>query len=494
MGYQKQNFANGEVLSASQLNHIEQGIVDVESDANKTKAVVDKIIDPTLSLSGKAADAKAAGDAVSQIKEDLGEVATFETLKPNFISGVLLWNSITSIMKLMENEKRASADLRFLELGQGDTVGITDYSTYSIAFGDNFEGWYGGGYHKTDITANSSTILPYIILVKRNDEADMTEKDFESLKNQFHSSKKKYSAKATKEFAETVSGQLDIPYRANNYVHISFDDVSLCIKNLSTGKFKSVWNEPFFEMLLNLHDKYGAVFSLYIWDVQNLANVSNKYRKEFILASDWLKFGFHATNEGSLENATYESAKTEYNNFVDSIYNVCGGINSIDRMPRLNYFASNLEACKALRDAKCGCIGFLNSDDSRKAYYLEQTQLDYLRTHSLYSDRTNGLQFVSTVMRLDWFVNGFSSQYKYNKPVKNNPYDELVYRYNQPDMGDLYSNLIVFTHEWQTYTTSYVLKADMVRRIEEVCKFANEYHYNFDFPQNRVQNITSYSV
>lgn len=190
MGYQKQNFANGEVLSASQLNHIEQGIVDVESDANKTKAVVDKIIDPTLSLSGKAADAKAAGDAVSQIKEDLGEVATFETLKPNFISGVLLWNSITSIMKLMENEKRASADLRFLELGQGDTVGITDYSTYSIAFGDNFEGWYGGGYHKTDITANSSTILPYIILVKRNDEADMTEKDFESLKNQFHSSKK----------------------------------------------------------------------------------------------------------------------------------------------------------------------------------------------------------------------------------------------------------------------------------------------------------------
>ena len=71
MSYQKQNFANGEVLSASQLNHIEQGIVDVESAANATKTVVDNIIDPTLSLSGKAADAKAAGDAVSQLKEDL---------------------------------------------------------------------------------------------------------------------------------------------------------------------------------------------------------------------------------------------------------------------------------------------------------------------------------------------------------------------------------------------------------------------------------------
>lgn len=74
MSYQKQNFANGEVLSASQLNHIEQGIVDVESAANATKTVVDKIIDPTLSLSGKAADAKVTGDAVGQLKEDLGDL------------------------------------------------------------------------------------------------------------------------------------------------------------------------------------------------------------------------------------------------------------------------------------------------------------------------------------------------------------------------------------------------------------------------------------
>lgn len=71
MSYQKQNFANGEVLTASQLNHIEQGIVDVESAANATKTVVDKIIDPTLSISGKAADAAKVGEAVGEIKKDL---------------------------------------------------------------------------------------------------------------------------------------------------------------------------------------------------------------------------------------------------------------------------------------------------------------------------------------------------------------------------------------------------------------------------------------
>lgn len=82
MSYQKQNFVNGEVLTASELNHIEQGIVDAESTANETKTVVDKIIDPTLSLSGKAADAAKVGEAINaeserakgvenQLKEDL---------------------------------------------------------------------------------------------------------------------------------------------------------------------------------------------------------------------------------------------------------------------------------------------------------------------------------------------------------------------------------------------------------------------------------------
>lgn len=76
MSYQKQNFANGEVLGAQQLNHIEDGIADVESAVSETKGVVDKIIDPTLSLSGKAADAKVTGDAIQDVRNDLATEVT----------------------------------------------------------------------------------------------------------------------------------------------------------------------------------------------------------------------------------------------------------------------------------------------------------------------------------------------------------------------------------------------------------------------------------
>ena len=73
MGYQKQNFVSGQVLNSAHLNHIEDGIVEVESSVENqaTKEDLKNTIDPTLSLSGKAAEAKATGDAVQGVKDDL---------------------------------------------------------------------------------------------------------------------------------------------------------------------------------------------------------------------------------------------------------------------------------------------------------------------------------------------------------------------------------------------------------------------------------------
>ena len=71
MSYEKQNFANGDVLTAAQLNHMEAGIADVESAVDEAKTTVSSIIDPTLSISGKAADAKETGDRIGEVKEEI---------------------------------------------------------------------------------------------------------------------------------------------------------------------------------------------------------------------------------------------------------------------------------------------------------------------------------------------------------------------------------------------------------------------------------------
>lgn len=107
MSYQKQNFADGDVLTAAQLNHIEDGIAAVEYNANTsladkaTKAelqaettrakaaekanatAISSAIDPTLSLSGKAADAKATGDALAQRYTKAQADAKFGTGTPH---------------------------------------------------------------------------------------------------------------------------------------------------------------------------------------------------------------------------------------------------------------------------------------------------------------------------------------------------------------------------------------------------------------------------
>ena len=68
MIYQKQNFANGEVLTAAQLNHMEDGIVDLESNSNTAlagKADKSEVKANAKSISDEVIRAQAAESALS---------------------------------------------------------------------------------------------------------------------------------------------------------------------------------------------------------------------------------------------------------------------------------------------------------------------------------------------------------------------------------------------------------------------------------------------
>ena len=283
----------------------------------------------------------------------------------------------------------------------------------------------------------------------------------------------------------------------NNYMHISFDDVTICIQHLiaKQNKYTSLFEEPFFNLLKTLHETYGACFSLYIFNLNILPNLTNKFANDFKNNSDWLKLGFHSlTKDGHLDQYTPEQALQQYNDFISNAYRITGGLNSIDRIPRLNYYQADTDDLIALRDTDCGIIGTLTADDDRIMNYLTEPQRQYLRTHSKLIDINTGLTYLSTTLRLDWFLSNYTNENQYYKPVKTNPYDELVYRYSRSENADYYSTIIVFAHEWQMYNTNYIVDANFINYLKQTCQFAKDYQYDFDFPQNRIQDMTSLAL
>ena len=67
----------------------------------------------------------------------------------------------------------------------------------------------------------------------------------------------------------------DLPNNSGDgYIHFSIDDSNSIFEDLTKNedKYKTVFDQPYLKFVKGLHDKYGAVFSFYLfysWDVSN---------------------------------------------------------------------------------------------------------------------------------------------------------------------------------------------------------------------------------
>lgn len=268
----------------------------------------------------------------------------------------------------------------------------------------------------------------------------------------------------------------------NQFFHYSFDDVSSCFVNLSNNTYASLFEEPFFKKLQELHNKYNAKFSLYTY-TDKLANVPSSYANDFSNASDWLKIGYHSYSSGvSNANLTYDNAKSYWNDFVSNVIRITNNESCIDRYPRLEYFAGSLSALQGFRDGSCGALGFLSSDDTRLSYYFNSSQMQSLYGSSEYwVDTSNNLTFIRTDFRCDWLQSSFTSNYSYKKPIVSNAYDELKYRFNSGKYDNL-KYYVIFTHEWCVYDGNAI--SSNFQWVEDTCKFVKDFEYKFDYAQN----------
>lgn len=258
--------------------------------------------------------------------------------------------------------------------------------------------------------------------------------------------------------------------QSNKFLHFSLDDVVTVVSNLEGGSYSSIFEQPTLHILKRWHDTYGIVVSLYCQ--RQMGNIPSKYAQEFIENKGWLKFGWHG-NGSEWVNATYEFGLNQWNTFVAGVMQSVGDFEIIDRVPRLDYFHATENACKGLRDANCGCLGFLGCDDwsYNKAvrgtnYYLTDEQSTWLDTKDRLYDANNHLTFFKTDFRLEQIVQRW------------NNVNALKQYYRSAEGAAQAYDLIVFSHETYMSNSAYLSYA------ESIFQWANEIGYRFDFPMN----------
>lgn len=288
---------------------------------------------------------------------------------------------------------------------------------------------------------------------------------------------------------------------SDKMIHFSFDDTISSLRDLTekADTYSSVFQQPFFKVLKELHDTYGAVFSCYCFNqILNssdssiidfsLEDVTDAYANEFAANAHWLKFGFHSLN-GSMNHGgstTAEATKTAYNYFITQIVRITGSVKCIDLVVRLQNFAGNKESCQALRDCPCGIIGFLAGDYAEagktlpisfdnytvSGYYLTKPATVFLAHHGRYFDATEQLYFYPSCLRLDNIASA-------NVPTYMNYFNTI-------DSYGRSSTLIMYCHENQMFKNG-SCNADYKKRMAAVCDWGIANGYIFGFPMNKIR-------
>lgn len=204
------------------------------------------------------------------------------------------------------------------------------------------------------------------------------------------------------------------------YMHISFDDVCLCLNDLIIHEkdYISLFDNFFLKELREFHEEFGAVFTLNCfnrhteypdYDISKLPVV---FRQEWQENVSWLKFAFHAqNNESNYGKGTFAGGKilgdcpvqisASYSKFVNAVLRAVGTDRALDRVTRLGFFSGTRENVRALAQCPYGIKGLLTADDERISYYLEEEINRQVYENGSFYEKQENLLLLKTLQRLE---------------------------------------------------------------------------------------------
>ena len=209
-------------------------------------------------------------------------------------------------------------------------------------------------------------------------------------------------------------------------VHLSFDDVSICMKDLvrDSAKYNSIFQQPFLSELQKIHESTGAKFTLYVYENDSDYEISQfpqKFADEFDSNSEWLKIGYHAMSPSISKDSISKSSI-----FIPSFHRADSILttkfrHAKSKILRLHYFHATQEEVAFL--VSKGITTLLAADDERISYSLSEYENSELISNECF--QKNGMTYISTDHRCerDNTILG----------LLRNANDEYV---------------VIFTHEW----------------------------------------------
>lgn len=187
-------------------------------------------------------------------------------------------------------------------------------------------------------------------------------------------------------------------------IHFSVDDIFGCFRylNNSRNEIRTIWDSTTFRILKEIHDYYGwniSLYCLYTDGEYNLDDFSDRFKKEFIECSEWMKFGFHAySGDSNYNKYNPEDFQKEYKTTIDALERIVGK-NSMTDCLRLHYFSGNKDVVRILK--REGVKSLLSADDNRISYGLSEVETALLNNIGTYEDSDTGMVYIKTNYRLE---------------------------------------------------------------------------------------------
>lgn len=265
---------------------------------------------------------------------------------------------------------------------------------------------------------------------------------------------------------------------------ITIDDVSDLFAEMirDLKSYSSIFQHPILRFLRKMHQKYGTVFSLYLFKEgtihQNfdLSQTTDRFKSEWEQNAEWLRLGFHAERmrpPRPYSNATYDKALNDLIAVREQVFRFAGE-KIWDPFMRSHHWSGSRESCRAWRDA--GIRGFYGALKGHPAYYLTPEINRVLNTCDYWRDNIEDIVFIQTDL---WIEKDFSSPTAESKTSQDVVLSKLDSLLKRPYASQ---NVQIFTHE--SFLLPHAASWHVPERIEETIVYLRDRGYVPRFDAN----------